>query len=53
MTEAHLVVCAAMNFFCFLGFVTAILVITSATPGGGHRAKHRGARHAWSVAAAR
>jgi hypothetical protein len=41
MTHAHSV-CAVLNFIGFLGFVTAILVITSAAPGGGHGARRRG-----------
>jgi hypothetical protein len=41
MTDAH-IFCAALNFICFLGFVTVILVIISAKPGGGHGAKRRG-----------
>lgn len=41
MTDTHLA-CAALNFIGFLGFVTAILVITSARPAGGHGAKRRG-----------
>jgi hypothetical protein len=41
MTAAHSV-CAALNFIGFMGFVTAILVITSSAPDGGHGAKRRG-----------
>jgi hypothetical protein len=40
MTAAHSV-CAALNFICFMGFVTAVLVITSIAPDGGHGAKRR------------
>jgi hypothetical protein len=41
MTDAHSV-CAVLNFICFLGFVTAILVITSDAPDSGHRTRRRG-----------
>jgi hypothetical protein len=40
MTDAH-TVSAALNFFCFLGFVTAILLITSDAPASGHRVRRR------------
>jgi hypothetical protein len=40
MTEAHYA-CAALNFIGFLGFVTAILVITSHGSSGGHRVRRR------------
>jgi hypothetical protein len=33
--------CTAINLIGFLGFVTAILVITSDAPDGGHGARHR------------
>lgn len=39
MTAYH--ACAAINFIGFLGFVTAILVITSDAPDGGHGARRR------------
>jgi hypothetical protein len=41
MTHAHSV-CAVLNFICFLAFVTAILVITSEEPHGGHGARRHG-----------
>jgi hypothetical protein len=50
MTAAHFA-CAAVNFVCFLGFVTAILIITSHAPDGGRGAKRRGyARRALAFA---
>jgi hypothetical protein len=41
MSNAH-TACAIMNFFCFLGFVTVIVVIISRAPDGGHHAKRLG-----------
>jgi hypothetical protein len=35
-------VCAVLNFICFMGFVTAILVITSGASNGGHGVRRRG-----------
>lgn len=51
MTEAHYA-CAALNFIGFLGFVTAILVVTSHESGGGHRVRRRrSARRGLALAA--
>jgi len=49
MIDAHFA-CAAMNFIGFVGFVTAILVVTSHTPGGGHGARRRYARRVLAFA---
>ena len=49
MIDAHFA-CAAMNFIGFVGFVTAILVITSHTPGGGHGARRRYAQRVLAFA---
>jgi hypothetical protein len=43
MIDTHFA-CAAMNFIGFMGFVTAILVITADAPHGGHGARRRYAR---------
>ena len=49
MIDMHFA-CAAMNFIGFLGFVTAILVITAETPNGGHGARPRHAQRALAFA---
>jgi hypothetical protein len=40
MSNVH-TVCAITNFFCFMGFVTAILLITSHASDSGHDARRR------------